>query len=54
VRVQGGPGSFTITAEDVGDVIDAMLAKFMIELAADWRVPGRDRGGLVVALAGML
>lgn len=52
-HVQGGPGSFTISADEFGDVIDTMLTKFMLELA-EWRVPDRSHGGRILALVGML
>lgn len=52
-HVQGGPGSFTISADESGDVIDTMLTKFMLELA-EWRVPDRSHGGRILALVGIL
>lgn len=53
-HVRGGPGSFVLSVSDFDDVIDAMLAKFMLELAHGWRVPTWDNNGRIMALVGLL
>jgi len=49
-RVQGGPGSFVMTVQHTDDMVDAMLAKFMLELADDRWVPSCPLSAQVLAL----
>lgn len=49
-RVQGGPGAFVMTVEHTDDLVDAVLAKFMLELADDRWVPSSPLSDQVLAL----